>query len=276
MSDPSYFEDLVSTISEQTTKFIDDLVDGANRIADMLDDASSGVSGFFDDILPGDAVDKAIEKWNNEIQPAIQEGVDKVRTEVQQAVDQLAGNPMDLIDYSNAYADAKTKLYRAQTLDQLLLSLSNAWEGQAYDAYALVAGEQNTALHDLTTALENGATQTNAAAQKILTLWKDLAHQYLGFGADILDILASATNASNVISFEVPTILQAISKVWNKILDIADILVEFMIGQATEDSLSWRMLNNGSDGLPQNQWPVVLESTSDAINDPHNWEAQPA
>lgn len=276
MSDPSYFEDLVNDISEKTEQFINDLIDGATRIADMLNDAASGFSGFVDDILPGDEVDRAIDKWNDEILPAIQDGIDRVHNEVQQAVDQLAGNPMDLIDYSHAYADAKTRLYRAQTLDQLLLSLGNAWEGQAYDAYALVAGEQNTALHDLSTALENGATQTNAAAQKILTLWKDLAHSYLGFGADILEILSSATNASNVISFEVPTILEAIAKMWNKILEIADILVEFMIGQATEDSLSWRMLNNGSDGLPQNQWPVVLESTSDSINDPNNWGVQTA
>lgn len=273
MPDPQYFSDLVSQVDGLAEDTIDDIVAGANKIADMLNGAAASFGQFLDDILPGEnEVEKAIEKWNNELCPAIEEGLADIRTEVGKAVDSLAGNPMSLKDYAENFANAKTKLYKPGSMAQKLTALGTSWEGHAYDTYNTVATEQDAALLQLSTALEEGATNTTAAANKILHLWRDLVREFASYQTDIINLLASATDASKVISFEVPTILEAIAVIWQKVVDIADILAEFMIDTATTDSINWLMLKNGSDGLPANKWPKIEETSSDTINDSGAWE----
>ncbi|MET0525207.1 MAG: hypothetical protein ABWZ91_10410, partial [Nocardioides sp.] len=120
-------------------------------------------------------------------------------------------------------------------------------------------------------ALTDGGKLTSAAANKILTLWRKLIYEFASFGSDILSILASATDESKILSFEVPTILEACAKVWQKVVKIVDLLMEFMISQGTTDTINWIALTEGATGLPSNQWPPISETASDTINDPGNW-----
>lgn len=271
-ADPQEFFELVYQVDELARKAIDEIVEQAGKIADMLNGAAGSFAQFLDDILPGEnEVEHAIDKWNNDLCPAIEKGINSLSQNVQSAVDRLAGNPMDLKQYAENFANAKVDLYKQGSMAQKITTLGQSWEGDAYDSYSTVATEQDEALHAISTALESGATNTMAAANKILDLWRQLVREFTGFQSDIIRLLASATDASKVLTLEVPTILEAIAVIWDKINNIADILADFMIGQATTDALNWLMLKNGADGLPENKWPVIEEDSSDTMDDPTAW-----
>ena len=135
---------------------------------------------------------------------------------------------------------------------------------------------RTTALRDLSLALDAGAVLTSNAAAKILTLWKDLASKFLGWTADLIGCFSKATEADAIVSFEIPAAFDLAKVIWQNIVDLAELLVTFMIDQATTASTSWQQLASGARGLPQNKWPMVEEGNSDAMNDPGNWEPQSA
>ena len=70
---------------------------------------------------------------------------------------------------------------------------------------------------------------------------------------------------------EFAPIMDAIALVWTKVNDVAVTLGEFFKNQITEASLGWEKLDAGSDGLPQNHWPKIAETSSDTMNDPTKW-----
>lgn len=277
------FEEMADGIAEDAQEFIDDVIAAGDRIVDMLRGAASSaaeaagdVIDFFtpDFVIDFDTVEKAIDKWNNEICPAIQHGIDELATNLDMYLDRLVGDPIALLDYSSNLAAAGSEIYQANTLDQRLVGLTGAWSGRAYDSYVVVAREQNAAYQALAQALEEGSTLTNNAAQRILTLWRQLLNEFQTAGVDAIDILASATSVEAIVSFEVPVIISAIAKLLAKIISIADLLLDFMVTQVSSTANGWQKANNGSPGLPQNEWPHVLESSSDPINDANNWDVK--
>lgn len=269
---PTTYEELWDQLLEQWDTFSDEFWGKVQDIADMLDGAAHSFGQFLDDILPGrNEVEDAIDKWNNEIFPALERGFQEIADKVGEAVSDLAGEPLTLQDYAESFVTAKADLFRQRGAAEKAAAVSDAWTGAAYDKYDVAATEQLDSLELLANALDEGGKLTSAAANKILTLWADLIHQFTSFYTDIIEILASATDASKVLSFEVPVILEACAKVWQKVADIADILLQFMVGQATTDSTAWLSLSAGSGGLPGNEWPTISEGASDTINDPHNW-----
>jgi hypothetical protein len=238
----------------------------------MLNGALGSIGEFFDDILPGGGtVDKAVDKWNDEILPAIEQGMSELHTKLSEAVNSLAGNPLELQNFAETFVSARATLYEQRSYGEIAEGVSGAWSGNAFDKYKVVAGEQNDALLALSMALQDGGRATSDAAHKILELWRKLVYEFASFYTDIINLLGSATDASKILSFEVPVILEAIAYVWQKVVNIADLLLEFMTSQATTDSLNWLALTTGARGLPDNEWPPISETASDSINNPDNW-----
>jgi len=270
MGDVSFFDDLCDGIEKEMGDFIDNINKAIKRIANMLNDAASGIGGFFGHLF-GD-IDEAIDKWNNEIHPAIIKMVDDVVTNVWDAVGDLAGRPMSLLDYAKAFADVKAKIYTPGDLTQKMVIFQHDWKGYAADNYKAVATTEDTGLLNLSMAMDAGSTLTTTAANKILTLWRKLAKEFLGWLGDVLACFEKATEADAIISFEVPAMIEIAKTVYGNIVDLADILVEFLIEQCTTASITWRQLANGSRGLPQNKWPMVEAANADVLNDPHNYQ----
>lgn len=272
MSDPQTFDAMIDDLNEKYADFQDDFWGAVDKIVDMLNGAAGSIGEFFDDILPGGGtVDKAIDYWNDELLPSIESGMSEVQTKLSDAVNSLAGNPLELQGYAETFVDAKSSLYKQRSFGETAQGVSGAWAGAAFDKYTVVASEQNDALLSLANALQEGGTATTDAAHKILELWRKLIYEFASFGTDVINILASATDASKILSFEVPVILESIAYVWQKVVNIADLLLEFMTAQATTDSLNWRSLTTGADGLPGNIWPPISETASDSMNNPGNW-----
>lgn len=272
----SYYEDLTDGIAEDLETFCEQLGDQIERIAGFLNDAASGLSGFIDAILPGDTVKRAIERWNNEIHPWIMETWDEICTNVWDAVGDLAGRPMALIDHAAKFSAVKAKIYVEGDLAQKMVIFNHDWQGYAADNYKVVATTEDGGLRDLSFAMDAGATLTTAAANKILTLWRQLSKEFLGWTADLIGCFEKATEADAIISFELPAAFDLAQNIWQNIIDIADILVAFLIEQATTAATSWQQLASGARGLPQNTWPMVEEGNSDAMNDPDNWAPRSA
>lgn len=271
----NYYEDLTDGIYDDMVEFCDQLGDQIERIANMLNEAASGpidtVVGWF-----SDTVDNAIDRWNNEIHPWIMETWDTIETNVWDAVGDLAGRPMSLLDYAKDYSSVKAKIYVEGDLTQKMVIFDHNWTGYAAENYKAVATTENNGLRDLSLALDAGATLTTDAANKILTLWRKLAKEFLGYTADLIGCFEKATEADSIISFELPAAFELAKAIWQGVIDIGDILVEFLIEQATTASTSWQQLASGARGLPQNKWPMVEEANSDAMNDPDNWEPKSA
>jgi len=270
------FEELVDGIDTEMDNFLNDINEQIVRIAGFLNDAASGISGFIDDILPGDTVDRAIEKWNNEIHPWLMDTIDEVFTNVYDAVGDLAGRPMNLIDYAHQFSSVKATIYQAGDLSQKMVIFNHDWTGYAAENYRAVATTEDTALRDLSLAMDAGATLTAGAANKILTLWRQLAREFASWIGDFIGCFEKATEADAIISFEIPAAFELAKAIWNNIADIADLLVEFLVSQSTTDATSFQQLASGARGVPENRWPMVEEGNSDVMNDPGNWVPQSA
>lgn len=273
MSDPTTFADLLEQFNEKYVQFQEDYWDAVRRIADMLNDGLTSVGKFFSDINPFDSneLSRAIDKWNSEIYPGLVDGMEEIVEKVQQAINDLAGNPGKLQIYAENYVTAQSMVFKHRNDAEIASDIDAAWGGDAARKYATVATVQISNLEKLGEALEEGGKLTSAAALKILELWRKLIYEFASSYTDILEILASATDASKVISFEVPTALEASAKVWQKVVDIGDILLEFFTNQATVDTINWLALQGTSGGLAGNEWPSISEAASDTINDSGAW-----
>jgi hypothetical protein len=273
MADPKTFADLLEQFNEKYAQFQKDFWDEVDRVAHMLNDAASGFGHFLSTINPfdGDTVDKAIDFWNHEIFPKLDQGMVDIQNQLQKAVNDLAGNPGDLEIWAENYVTAQGLIFKQRNTDEIASDISAAWTGEAARKYGVVAGVQVASIEKLGEALEEGGKLTSNAANKILELWRKLLYEFASYGTDIIEILASATDASKVLSFEVPVILEAIAKVYQKVIDIGDLLLEFMNSQATTDTVNWLALQNTSGGLAGNEWPAISEGASDVINNSGNW-----
>lgn len=270
------YEDLLDGIDEELGDFLDQIGEEIRRIAGFLNDAASGVSGFFDDILPGDTVDRAIERWNNEIHPWIMDMCDQVQENVWDAIGDLAGRPQNLIDYAGHFSSVKATIYQEGDLAQKMVIFDHDWQGYAADNYRTIATTENDALRDLSLAMDAGATLTTTVATRILTLWREIASQFAGWVGDLIGCFKVATEADSIITFEIPAAFELAKAIWENIVELAEIFVDFLIEQATTAATSWQQLASGARGLPQNHWPMVQEANSDVMNDPDNWTPQPA
>jgi hypothetical protein len=275
MTGISVYEDLTDGIADDMEEFCNNLNEQIDRIVNMLNDAASGIGGFLADIF-SDTVDDAIDRWNNEICPWIMQTWDTIQTNVWDAVGDFAGRPLSLLDYADYFSQVKAKIYVAGDLTQKMVIFEHDWKGYAAQNYKAVATTEDGGLRDLSLALDAGATLTTAAANKILTLWRELAAKFLGWTADFIGCLEKASEADSIITFEIPAAFELAKAIWQGIIDLADILVAFLIDQATTASTSWQQLASGARGLPQNKWPMVEEGNSDAMNDPNNWNPQTA
>lgn len=271
----SYFEDLTDGIADDMEEFCTQLGDQIVRIAEMLDAAQSGLIDEIIDIF-SDKVDDAIDRWNNEIHPWIMETWDTIQTNVWDAVGDLAGRPMALLDHADGFSSVKAQIYVPGDLAQKMVVFEHDWTGYAAQNYKAVATTEDAGLRDLSLALDAGATLTSNAANKILTLWRELAAKFLGWTADLIGCFEKATEADAILTFELPAAFDLAQAIWQNIIDLADLLVAFLIEQATTASTSWQQLASGARGLPQNRWPMVEEANSDAMNSPGNWTPQTA
>lgn len=270
------FQDLNDSIYDDLVAFCEDINREADRIDDMLNDALEKATGFLEWVVPGTSdfernVRRAVQKWTEEIWPEFLEVWGQLQEEVWKAVGDLAGRPGDLLEYAGAFADVKAKIYVAGDMNQKLAYLDIHWSGDGYSNYRAAATTQDTALMNLSMAMDAGSTLTSNAANEIWNQWRSLAKEFLGWTADLLGCFEKATEADSIISFEVPALFDLAQGIWQAVIDVADLLAQYMIQQATTAATSWQQLSNGSRGLPQNLWPAVEENTSDTVNDPGNW-----
>lgn len=269
---PQTFWDLVDDMEGQIEEAINDIVDKANWAAGKLEDAASGVFAALGHLIPGESeAEKAIKKWNDEIQPAIQDGINKIWSEVSGAVGDLIGEPQDLIAYSRKFVAAKGTLYTQNTLEQDITNLGNSWSGAAYNSYATVASEQSTALLALANNLQTGGELTRNGADRILSLWLELVREFISYSADAISVIGSCADVGKALGAWISTIADAIALIWKTVAGLGVTLAEFFKDQITQSSLGWEKLATGTDGLANNQWPIISESSSDTMNDPGNW-----
>ena len=157
MSDPQTFADLLEQFNEKYAEFQDDFWDGYNKIVDMLNSAAHSFGQFLDDILPGEnEVEHAIDKWNNEIEPALSNGMREIQEKLQEAVNKLAGNPGNLQIWAENFVEAQGIIFKQRNEVEVAADVTGAWTGAAFDKYNAVSGVQLAHLEKLGEALRGG------------------------------------------------------------------------------------------------------------------------
>lgn len=274
MSGPQDFWEFVDQIDEQVQAILDDIFDAACDAADALSDAASGVLATLGRLVPGESdAEKAIKKWNDEIVPAIEQGMADIQTKVSEAVSDFFGNPSNLLDYAHQMSTAKATLYQTSTLNQDVTNLGNTWEGPAYSSYATVAGEQSDALLALANNLQKGGELTAQGADRILSVWLELVRDLHSYSADAVSVVGGFADVGKALGGWISAAADAFALIWGTVGDVALDFAEYWKDQITDASISWDTLSAGFDGMPNNQWPRIAESSSDGINDPAAWPA---
>jgi uncharacterized protein YukE len=268
---PQSFEQLVKDIDGKVQEVTADLVKKGNWVAEQLESSATGWEGWLDDLFGENEAKKALEKWNTKLYPDLRRGIDQLAGNVGRELRALWGDPAKLMAYSGAFTTAKATLWTPNVLMQEVKNLSSSWEGEAYVAYQTVAEEQNNALMALANNLQEGGRVVSEAAQKILDLWLDLTRQFVSFSARALSVIGSFADVSKVLSVEIPPIFDAIALIWEGVHGVADTLARFWVDQHTVTEYNWQKLTSGSDGMPQNKWPKIAESSSDAMSNPDKW-----
>ncbi len=274
MSGPQDFWDFVDQIDDEVASIIDDIFEAACDAADALDDAASGVVATLGRLVPGESdAEKAIKKWNDEILPAIEQGMDDIRTKVSEAVSDFFGNPANLLDHAHQMVAAKATLYQTSTLNQDITNLGNTWEGDAYSSYATVATEQSDALLALANNLQAGGELTAAGADKILSVWLELVRDLHSYSASAISVVGGFADVGKALGGWISAAADAFALIWGTVGDVALDFTEWWKDQITDSAIGWEKIGAGFDGMPNNQWPRISESSSDGMNDPAAWPA---
>lgn len=271
---PQTFWDFLDLVDEEVERVIDDIVEKANWAAEQLEDAANGLLATLGRLIPGESeAEKAIEKWNTEIVPAIEQAISDIRTNVADAIADFFGEPLDLLDYSRQMIAAKEALYTQSTLAQDITTLGTTWSGPAYQSYQTVATEQSDALLALANNLQAGGQLVRDGAETIFSYWLEVVRDLHGYSADEIAIIGGFADVGKALGGWISAAADAVALIWRTLGDVALDLVEVWKDQVTGASVNWQVISAGFDGLPQNRWPVISEGSSDAINDPANWPA---
>ncbi len=271
---PQTFWDFLDLVDEEVERVIDDIVEKANWAAEQLEDAANGLLATLGRLIPGESeAEKAIEKWNTEIVPAIEQAISDIRTNIADAIADFFGEPLDLLDYSRQMIAAKEALYTQSTLAQDITTLGTTWSGPAYQSYQTVATEQSDALLALANNLQAGGQLVRDGAETIFSYWLEVVRDLHGYSADAIAIIGGFADVGKALGGWISAAADAVALIWRTLGDVALDLVEVWKDQITGASVNWQVISAGFDGLPQNRWPVISEGSSDAINDPANWPA---
>ncbi len=271
---PQTFWDFLDLVDEEVERVIDDIVEKANWAAEQLEDAANGLLATLGRLIPGESeAEKAIEKWNTEIVPAIEQAISDIRTNIVDAIADFFGEPLDLLDYSRQMIAAKEALYTQSTLAQDITTLGTTWSGPAYQSYQTVATEQSDALLALANNLQAGGQLVRDGAETIFSYWLEVVRDLHGYSADAIAIIGGFADVGKALGGWISAAADAVALIWRTLGDVALDLVEVWKDQITGASVNWQVISAGFDGLPQNRWPVISEGSSDAINDPANWPA---
>jgi uncharacterized protein YukE len=283
MTDYSDFDQFAQDVQQKVSDLWDDAQDALGTMANILNDAAGAfdwktvvfgpIGSAIIDGLTSDDVERAIDKFNNEIRPEVEDKLNELGGDVERVVSSMAGDPVGLKLLSFDYADCKAALLSpAPSIASEIAALGHHWTGDAFDNYLVAATEQVKAMEDIASALEAASDMTNLAGQKILQLWVDLVDAFVATAVDAISILSDATSVESIISFEVPVIISAIGAILAAIQRVAKILEDYMIGVGFPDQLEWRQLANGSTGLPNNTWPVLHPDAVDGMVTPEQWQ----
>ena len=267
MTDITDYDQLLEEVRKRCDELFDKVWGELNRMAGVLNDAASHfdwgyvlfpIPKLIWDGLTSDDVERAIDYFNNEIRPQLEEKAETVVGDIRKVVGTLAGDPPGLKQLSFDYAACRAKLvYPAPSIQSEIQQLGKSWKGPAYAAYSLAAGEQVKAMSDAALGMDRAADMTNKGAAKILQLWVDLNDKLIAGLVDLVKLLSDATTVDKILSFEIPVVVSAIGDLIEFVQAIAKTLEDYWIGVGFQDQLDWIKLNNGAIALPHNTWPVV-------------------
>ena len=167
MTDFSDFDQFAQEVQDKVTDLWNDAQDALGTMARILNDAADAfdwkdivfgpIGSAIIDGLTSDDVERAIDKFNNEIRPGVEDKLNELGGDVERVVSSMAGDPVGLKQLSFDYADCKAALLTpAPSIASEITALGHHWTGNAFDNYSVVATEQVQAMEDIAAGPRGG------------------------------------------------------------------------------------------------------------------------
>lgn len=262
--------------------FLDDVQSGLETIADGIND----VIGRAEDRIRS-ALNKAKwfgigaalaarELWDRFLDAA-QRLVDRFTEfcrDVWKAVQQVLGNPAALYDIGMSYRSAAAILDGNElTVSRSTAALGGSWEGRAFDAYRVVAGEQAAAMTGVQQALVSAGGMLAEASEELVTVWLDQIKNVQDTGLDLMSTAGGFADAGNIVTFEIGPVLDVLATALKGVVNGVHIWLEYATGMITTNA-QWLDVTLGVDGLPGGQWPAPGPLQGPVVRDPEEWDAK--
>jgi uncharacterized protein YukE len=274
MTDYAHHPDFRLDVEDKLTEFAERLNEGLEWVSAQWDKCVLDSNWGW--LSPG--LKAAYEVAKNSCESKMEELVHTFETEARkiwEEVDNVTGDPFELMAMNDSYIRAAGALRDEKiVMERLRSSVGARWEGEAYDAYADMIGEQVNAISGLDAGIVSAATACAEGAKQINDIWNDIVAAILAYAGTIVDAIKEGTDAGQWVTLDTGPALKVILGAVLAVADLALDLERYWAENATVQTSMWRVLNSGLDGLDaNNDWPRIKYYT-DSMDDKGGWDAR--
>ena len=271
MTDYAHHPDFRLDVEEKMTEFAGQLNEGLDWVSAQWDKCIMDSNWGW--LSPGlkAAYEVAKDSCQQKMEELVQEFETKAR-EIWEEVDNVTGDPFELMAMNQAYISAAGALRDEKTvMERLRSSVGAHWEGEAYDAYSEMIGEQVKAISGIDAGIVSAATACAEGAKQINDIWNDIVGAILDYAGSIVDAIKDGTDAGQWVTLDIGPALKVVLDAVLAVADLALTLERYWAENATVQTSMWRVLNSGLDGLDaNNDWPRIKYYT-DTMDDRGGW-----
>lgn len=271
MTDYAHHPDFRLDVEEKMTEYADKLNEGLEWVSAQWEKCIMDSNWGW--LSPG--LKAAYEAAKNSCENKMQELVTEFETkakEIWDEVDNVTGDPFELMAMNASYISAAGALRDEKTvMERLKTSVGTHWEGDAYDAYSNMIGEQVAAIAGMDSGIVSAATACSEGAKQINDIWNDIVAAILDYAGSIVDAIKEGTDAGQWVTLDTGPALKVILDAVLAVASLALALEKYWAENATVKTSMWRVLNSGLDGLDaNNDWPRIKYYT-DSMDDKGGW-----
>jgi uncharacterized protein YukE len=271
MTDYAHHPDFRIDVEEKMADFAEKLNEGLDWVSAQWEKCIMDSNWGW--LSPGlkAAYETAKNSCENKMEELVQEFETKAK-EIWEEVDNVTGDPFELMAMNQSYIDAAGALRDEKTvMERLRSSVGAHWEGDAFDAYSDMIGEQVSAISGIDSGIVQAATACAEGAKQINDIWNDIVSAILDYAGSIVDAIKEGTDAGQWVTLDTGPAIKVILDAVLAVAKLALQLETYWAENATVQTSMWRVLNSGLDGLDaNNDWPRIKYYT-DSMDDKGGW-----
>jgi hypothetical protein len=270
----------VRSAGDEVTRAVDEAVAEAARRIERMDDSALTALGFVVSVPLGAVLASRSDEAKDELRRALAAAAREVNAELQRLwaavahqTENLFGHPDRLVELGNSYLAARVSVDGAAELARSEgLQLARHWSGLGARAFNDASTGQVFAMTEAGLRLERASALMGEAAQAIKHTWSDLLQSLLGLAASIVDTIASAFDAGNILTFGAGPVVSLVATAISFVNDVAAPIRSMNSSAETLGALRWAAVAGSSSWFEGGvRWPSVDPQDVHAYDDAGRW-----